>query len=120
MNKFVIVAGTRPEIIKVAPIIRKLIEKKKDFKFIYEIGLAPEFELKITKKDKLNYHKIKVDDKLIMSYCKDITKRHGKMTNPDISEDGDSIFCAIIQLDVDGKINELLQNFYSHSMIPCL
>ena len=35
MNKFVIVAGTRPEIIKVAPIIRKLIEKKKDFKFIY-------------------------------------------------------------------------------------
>ena len=35
MNKFVIVAGTRPEIIKVAPIIRKLIETKKNFKFIY-------------------------------------------------------------------------------------
>ena len=35
MNKFVIVAGTRPEIIKVAPIIRKLIVNKKDFKFIY-------------------------------------------------------------------------------------
>ena len=35
MKRIVIVAGTRPEIIKVAPIIRKLIEKKKKFKFIY-------------------------------------------------------------------------------------
>ena len=35
MKRFVIVAGTRPEIIKVAPIIRKLIDRKINFKFIY-------------------------------------------------------------------------------------
>ena len=35
MKRFVIVAGTRPEIIKVAPIIRKLVDRKINFKFIY-------------------------------------------------------------------------------------
>ena len=35
MKRFLIVAGTRPEIIKVAPIIRELRKNKIDYKFIY-------------------------------------------------------------------------------------
>ena len=79
-------------------------ENTEDFTFQYEVGLAPEFDVKITAKDKLNYYKIKADAKLVDGYCTDIAKRYGKMSNPEVSVEGDLIFCAIAQLDVDGNV----------------
>jgi trigger factor len=79
-------------------------ENNEEFTFQYEVGLAPEFDVKITAKDKLNYYKIKADAKLVDGYCTDIAKRYGKMSNPDVSVEGDLIFCAIAQLDVDGNV----------------
>ena len=79
-------------------------ENTEDFTFQYEVGLAPEFDIKITAKDKLNYYKIKADAKLVDGYCTDIAKRYGKMSNPEVSVEGDLIFCAISQLDVDGNV----------------
>jgi len=79
-------------------------ENQVDFKFEYEIALAPEFDVKITNKDKLNFYKIKADSKLVDHYCTDIAKKYGKMSNPEISQEGDLVFCAINQLDVDGNI----------------
>ena len=76
----------------------------KDFNFQYEVGLAPIFDVSITSKDKLDYCKINVDDKLIENYCSDIARRYGKMSNPEISIKGDLIFCSIEQLDVDGVL----------------
>ena len=79
-------------------------ENDEDFTFKYEVGLAPEFDVKITAKDKLNYYKIKPDAKLVDGYCNDIAKRYGKMSNPEVSVEGDLIFCTIEQLDVDGIV----------------
>ena len=79
-------------------------ENDEDFTFEYEVGLAPDFDVKITAKDKLNYYKIKADAKLVDGYCNDIAKRYGKMSNPEASVEGDLIFCTIEQLDVDGIV----------------
>ena len=79
-------------------------EKDNDFNFEFEIGLAPDFNVKITKKDKLNYYNIRADETLLNQYCNDIAKRYGKMGNIDISEEGDLVFCNIEQLDVDGEL----------------
>jgi trigger factor len=79
-------------------------EKTDDFIFKYEIGLAPDFEVKITSKDKLNYYKIKADSKLVDGYCDDIAKKYGKMSNPEVSVDGDLVFCIIEQLDQNGGV----------------
>ena len=79
-------------------------EKDNDFNFEFEIGLAPDFDVKITKKDKLNYYNIRADETLLNQYCNDIAKRYGKMGNIDISEEGDLVFCNIEQLDVDGEL----------------
>ena len=79
-------------------------QNDEDFTFEYEVGLAPEFDVKITAKDKLNYYKIKADAKLVDGYCNDIAKRYGKMSNPEASVEGDLIFCTIEQLDVDGIV----------------
>ena len=75
-----------------------------DFVFEYEIGLAPEFDVKISSKDKLTYYSIKADTKLVDGYCNDIAKRYGKMSNPNKSIDGDLVFCSINQLDVNGEV----------------
>jgi trigger factor len=77
-----------------------------DFSFDFEIGLAPDFDVKITAKDKLNYYIIKADEKLVEQYCNDIAKRYGTMGNLDKSEEGDLVFCNIEQLDVDGNVME--------------
>jgi len=79
-------------------------EKDNDFNFEFEIGLAPDFDVKITKKDKLNYYNIRANETLLNQYCNDIAKRYGKMGNIDISEEGDLVFCNIEQLDVDGEL----------------
>ncbi|MEE2700266.1 MAG: trigger factor [Bacteroidota bacterium] len=79
-------------------------QKDVDFSFDFEIGLAPEFEIKITKKDKLTYYNIKADKKLLDQYCNDIAKRYGKMGNVETSEEGDLVFCKIEQLDIDGNL----------------
>ena len=81
-------------------------EKDNDFNFEFEIGLAPDFDVKITKKDKLNYYNIKADEKLLNQYCNDIAKRYGKMGNIEISQEGDLVFCNIEQLDIDGEVME--------------
>jgi trigger factor len=75
-----------------------------DFVFEYEIGLAPEFDVKISSKDKLTYYNIKADTKLVDGYCNDIAKKYGKMSNPNESIDGDLVFCSINQLDVNGEV----------------
>ena len=75
-----------------------------DFKFEYEIGLAPDFDVKLSGKDVLNYYNITAEDKLVDNYCTDIAKRYGKMTNPEVSKEGDMVFCSINQLDVHGVV----------------
>ena len=67
-------------------------DTQNDFTFEYELGLAPEFSVNITKKDKLNYYKIKVESSLVKKYSNDIAKRYGKMTNSELSAKGDLIF----------------------------
>ena len=81
-------------------------EKQNDFSFEFEIGLAPDFDVKISKKDKLIYYNIKADEKLLDKYCNDIAKRYGTMGNMEISEEGDLVLCNIEQVDVSGNVME--------------
>ena len=79
-------------------------DNSQDFIFKYEVGIAPKMEVNITQKDKLDYYKIKVENKIVDDYCNDIAKRYGKMSSVTKSIDGDLIFCTIEQLDSSGNI----------------
>jgi trigger factor len=63
-------------------------------------------DVKITKKDKVKYYQIQADNKLVDNYANDIAKRYGAMSKPEISEEGDLVFCEIVQIDVDGNVME--------------
>ena len=49
-----------------------------DFEFSYEIGLAPDFDVKLSAKDKYTYYKVKVDKTLVDKQLDDFAKRYGK------------------------------------------
>ena len=81
-------------------------ENTSTFTFEFEIGLSPDLDVKITNKDKVKYYQIQADNKLVDNYANDIAKRYGAMSKPEISEEGDLVFCEIVQIDVDGNVME--------------
>ena len=58
-------------------------ENPTDMEFVYEIGLAPKFELPVNGKLKLTYDKIKVDKNLIKKQEEDFGRRNGKIYSED-------------------------------------
>ena len=77
-----------------------------DFEFVYELGLAPEFELEFTSKDKLTYYQVKVDPGTLASRITNLRKSYGKMSNPDVSADDDVLYADLKQLSADGSVFE--------------
>jgi len=77
-----------------------------DFEFVYELGIAPEFELNFSSKDKLTYYQVKVDKDTLASRIKNLRKSYGKMSNPDLSEDDDVIYADLNQIAADGSVFE--------------
>ena len=70
-----------------------------DFEFVYELGLAPEMEVEITKKDKFDYHTIKVEDKMLDEQINNIARRYGKMSESKVAEANDMLIGDFVELD---------------------
>ena len=92
-------------------------ENQKDFEFNYDVGIAPEFDVDLGSKLKLDYYKIKVADKDVDKYITDVAKRYGKMTNPDQAEADDMLFGKFEELD--GSEN-VVKDGISHSSVLLL
>ncbi len=71
---------------------------KDTFSFNYEIGLAPEIEAPFTAKSKFTQYVIKADEKTLEERMKNLRRSYGKMTNPEVSEDGDVLYAEFTQL----------------------
>ncbi|QXV67406.1 trigger factor [Mucilaginibacter sp. 21P] len=77
-----------------------------EFEFVYELGLAPEFAVEFSSKDKLTQYVIKVDAETLASREKNIRRAYGKMTNPDVSAEDDVLYSDLVQLSPDGSVFE--------------
>lgn len=77
-----------------------------DFDFAYEIGLAPDFSLDFTSKDKVTQYVIKADAETLAERSKNLRRAYGKMTNPDVSAEGDVLYSQLTQLSPDGSVFE--------------
>ncbi len=81
-------------------------ENPDNFSFTFQLGLAPDFELKLSKRDKLTWHKIAVDEKLVNQQAEDYTRRYGKLSEPEASEEKDMLVGDLVELDDKGEILE--------------
>lgn len=67
-------------------------ENQVDFEFEYNVGLVDEFTVALDKKVKVTSYQIEVDDKVVAETMENVRTQFGKMTNPEVSEDGDILF----------------------------
>ncbi len=79
-------------------------QNQKDFTFTYELGLAPEFNLKVDDSHSFTYKTVKVDESLVEKYLQDVRRNYGKPVNPEVAGDKDVLFVDIVELDADGNI----------------
>ncbi|NHM08300.1 trigger factor [Flavobacterium sp. CYK-4] len=62
-----------------------------DFKFEFELGLAPSFDIDLASVKNLTQYKIVADDKMLEDQVLRIRKQYGKMSQKDTVEKGDDI-----------------------------
>ncbi|MCC6721467.1 MAG: trigger factor [Bacteroidia bacterium] len=80
------------------------IETNEDFKFSFDLGLAPEFEFNITDKDTVKKYVIEVGEKDIDDEITNLCKRYGILEKIDVSEsENDSILVVLTELDSNQK-----------------
>lgn len=79
-------------------------ENQKNFEFTYQIGLAPNFDVKLGKDLSFNYKTVKIDEELVDKYVKDVRRNYGKPVNPETASEKDVLFVDINELDETGAI----------------
>lgn len=77
------------------------------FTFVFDIAVAPEFELELTSKDKIDYYNIEADDKLIQSQVDMFCQQAGQLQDAEQYAGGsDSLRGDLRQLDETGNTLE--------------
>lgn len=72
------------------------------FSFTYEIGVAPDFEIPFSKDTEFVQYDIKADQETLAERIKNLRRSYGKMTNPEVSEEGDVLYASLVQDKEDG------------------
>jgi trigger factor len=82
-------------------------DKEEDFTFFFDIGMAPEFSINLSEKDKMTRYKIEVGVKEIDEEIVNVSKRYGILEPIEKAEqDTDSIKGTLTELDSDGNAFE--------------
>jgi len=74
-----------------------------DFTFSFDLGLAPAFDIKLSKKNKVTCYTITIDDKMKNDYVGNYTRRYGEFLKAGLSEEKDILKGKIEALDQNGN-----------------
>ena len=78
---------------------------QEEFEFLFDIALAPVFEVELSAKDKIDFYSIAVSDEMIENQVKSYTSRYGKYIQEEVVEANDMLKGELLEL-ADGKVNE--------------
>lgn len=78
-------------------------ENPGDFEFAFEVGLSPQFELKLPPKHTFPYYEIEVDDKKADTYVDDVRKRYGNHTTPEIADENSVLYASFTEVDKNNQ-----------------
>ena len=81
-------------------------EKDAELTFVFDIAVAPEFKVELTNKDKIDYYKIKVDDKLIDDQVQMYQSQAGEFVKAEVFSGNDTITGDLRELDAEGNTKE--------------
>ena len=81
-------------------------DTQEDFEFVFDIALAPEFKVEVSKEDKVDYYDIEVTDETVDAQVKMYTQRNGKYESVDVYADNDMLKGLLAELNDDGTVKE--------------
>lgn len=73
------------------------------FSFVFDVALAPEFDAKLTAKDKVDYYNITVDDAMVDQQIQMYTSRAGEYKKVDEYQPKDMVKGLLSELDAEGN-----------------
>ena len=77
-----------------------------DYSFVFDIGLAPEIEVKLNKQTKLPYYSIAASEEMVTKQLDAFASRLGENKVVDTAEDKDTVRGNFVQLDEEGNVLE--------------
>lgn len=80
-------------------------DTQEDFDFVFDVAIAPEFEIDLSNKDKVKYYTITVSDEMIDNQIKAHTSRYGKYVQEEVVEEKDMLKGTLVELKAK-KVNE--------------
>lgn len=80
--------------------------KDKDFTFIFDLGIAPEFECKLDKRVKIPYYNIEVSQEMVDKQNEALKKRFGKQVPGEVVDDEALVRGSMVELDENGNAKE--------------
>ncbi len=78
-------------------------DNQEDFEFVFDIAIAPDFEVNISKRDKLPYYEIDVDDEMLDKYADSYANRFGESVEVQEVGDNDIITASLTQISENGE-----------------
>lgn len=82
------------------------LEKDAPYTFVFDIAVAPEFDVTLGQDDTVDYYDITVDDKVIDDQVNAIASRAGKYEQVDDYQDNDMLKGDLRELDAEGNTLE--------------
>ena len=77
-----------------------------ELSFYFDMGLSPEFEVKLNEISRIPYYSIEISDEIAENYLKDLQRRNGELTEVEVSAKGDLLKGDFAELDADGNLKE--------------
>ena len=81
-------------------------EKDDELTFVFDIAVAPEFKAELTGRDKIDYYKISVDDKLVDDQVQMYASQAGEFVKAEVFSGNDTITGDFRELDESGNTKE--------------
>lgn len=81
-------------------------DNETEFEFKFDVALAPEVEINLSKKDKVPFYDIKVDKKLLESHTDNYARKFGQFLDVEETTDNELLTGNFIQLDDKGAVLE--------------
>lgn len=85
---------------------KELNLEEENFEFLYDIALSPEVNAKMSKREKVPFYVIKVDDEMIDKQIESVCKNNGTMVPVDEIEGTEYLKGELIELDENGNVKE--------------
>lgn len=80
-------------------------DTQESFDFVFDIAIAPEFEISLTQKDKVNYYNIAVTDEMVDEQVKSYAGRYGQYVEGDTVEEKDMVKGELLEME-NGAVKE--------------